>query len=168
MSLCEIVSALKSATLENLESFYQNLKFRIQKLRFGTTRVTPMFIQFSDFFWCDKFLSKLGYSVLSEVQSSEKLLRNICAYTQIVTAIFTLLMLVSFVRSTLNLMESDNLFVAMENIGFSGGFFLLFLKWFFLLDRNHDRILKVIEKLDEHYPHSGIDQMDLNTELYLG
>ncbi|KAG5667251.1 hypothetical protein PVAND_015241 [Polypedilum vanderplanki] len=168
MSLCEIFSALKIETLEKLERCYQYLKFKVQKLRGGTTRVTPMFIQFSDFFWCNKFLSKLGYSVLSEVETSEKMQRKLCYVSLTFFVLLSFFIQVSFVRSTHNLMTGDNLFIAMENAAGIGFYSLLLLKWYFLLHRNREIVIKIVMKLDEHYPHSGIDQMNFNTKHYLG
>ncbi|KAG5668089.1 hypothetical protein PVAND_016044 [Polypedilum vanderplanki] len=167
MSICEFSRSLRIQTMEKITIWFQNLKFKIQNLGRVTTRVSPMFIQFSDFFWCDKYLTKIGYSVMQESQKNEEWQKNICIGTISLTVLIMAVLQVSFIRSILNLMDDDNIFIAMENFAVIGGICLTIIKWYLLLHRSRGKIIKVVAKLDEHYPHNGIDQLDFDTEKYL-
>ncbi|KAG5666867.1 hypothetical protein PVAND_014875 [Polypedilum vanderplanki] len=85
----------------------------------------------------------------------------------IVSVLYAGLIQFSIKRSALNLMNGENLFIAMENVALTGAIFLFILKWYLLLHRSHENTKKIVEKLDRQYPHSGIDQLDFNTEIYL-
>ncbi|KAG5669257.1 hypothetical protein PVAND_017148 [Polypedilum vanderplanki] len=167
MSMFELIDSLKIQVVKKTTIWLQNLKLKIQNFGRVKTRVSPRFIQFSDFFWCDKYLSILGYSVIQESQVNENRQKNLCFVTMAVSVLYVALLMFSFVLSVLNLMDGDNLFIAIENIALSGAVFLLILEWYLLLHNGHEKFMKIMAKVDEHYPHNGIDQVEFNTEKYL-
>ncbi|KAG5669258.1 hypothetical protein PVAND_017149 [Polypedilum vanderplanki] len=167
MSVVKVIGSLKIQAVEKSTIWLQNFKPKVQNFGRVKTQVSPMFIQFSDFFWCDKYLSILGYSVMQESQVNENRQKNLCFGTMAVSVLYMALLMFSFVLSVLNLMDGDNLFIAMENILVFGCVLLLILKWYLLLHRGHEKFMKIKAKIDEHYPHNGINQVEFKTEKYL-
>jgi hypothetical protein len=151
--------------MEKVMAFYQSLKAKIQNWR-RKTRVSPMFIQFGDFFLCNHVNCKLGYSVLPELRPSKKWQRINCIAVQVLSILFIPILAASVVNSARNFTDA-NLFIAMENVAFSGIFGVIFFKWFFILHHNYDRIQRIVSKLEQHYPQSGIDQLTFKTEKSL-
>jgi hypothetical protein len=152
--------------MEKLRALYQSLKAKIQNWR-RNSRVSPMFIQFDDFFLCNHVNSKLGYSVLPESRPNKKWHRINCIAVQVLSIMFNAILVVSLVKSTKDLTDAS-LIIAMENVAFIGVFGTIFLNWLFMLHHNYDRTLRIVSKLEQHYPHSGIDQLKFKTAKYLG
>ncbi|KAG5666869.1 hypothetical protein PVAND_014877 [Polypedilum vanderplanki] len=166
MSLRRIFSTFDIEVVKKMKIWFQNQSLNVQNLELIASPVHFKFIQFTDFFWCDKFLTILGYSVLNDSQTNEKRQKMVCFATLILAGLFTIITQVSFVRSIKNLMDGNNFFIAVENVSSMGILLVSICKWFFIFHKNHEKIMKLMEKLDEHFPHSCLAQFDFRTEKY--
>lgn len=133
------------------------------KVKFSSKLSNPIYVSFQDFFTCENTAYKIGYTFLNKhANPPNKWIKLNGILLQVSMLILLILELISFVVS----FRSDQLNIMIENIMFSGLFVLSLFQMYTVFYRNRTKIIEIVEKLDEHYPHSGIDQFVFNVPKY--
>ena len=144
------------------KSFQDFWKFL--KLKFAGNRVAPQYILFEDFFRCENTARKLGYTfVKNQLSSPNKWIKLNSILIQIATVLLLIVELTSFALSA----QHKFLYIMLENTLICGGVFITMVKIYVIFYRNKEKIREVTDKLDEHFPHSGVDQLVFKTQNYL-
>lgn len=147
---------------EKITKKFQDFK-NFFKTKFSKDRPDPTYISFEDFFTCETTARKIGYTFLNKHFSpSNKWIKLNGILLQISMLILLMLELISFVVS----FRRDLLSNMIENIMFSGLFVLSLVQMYTVFYRNQSKIIEIVDKLNEHYPHSGIDQFVFNVSKY--
>lgn len=145
--------------VENYQKFVQILK---QKLK--TNKGNPRLIFFRDFFICETTANKLGFTFLHghEISFSKWVKLNSLLF-QVLLFILLISELISFVLS----IQAYDVDIMIDNALFFGLIFIILVKIFVIFYHNREKIQAVIQKLDEHFPHSGVDQCTFEVQKYL-
>ncbi|CAG9801763.1 unnamed protein product [Chironomus riparius] len=120
-------------------------------------------ILFRDFLRCETTSKLIGFSFFTkhDIWSNKWKKLNWFMYP-IVLIVLLILEVISFIISVKN-----NLMVQMiDNIFCIGLLFIILFKIYFLFYRNRANIFEVIEELDKHFPHSGVDQLTFKAQKY--
>jgi hypothetical protein len=151
--------------MDIVQKFAINLRNLVKylKLKFKRKRSVPKYILFRDFFICEKFGRILGISFLPNLESPQnKWIRRNGILNQVAMPIFMVLFLVSICFSV----HQGKLYTVIENVCMVGILCYILVKIYAIFYKNMAKITEVIEKLDEHFPHSGVDQLRYNASVY--
>lgn len=118
------------------------------------------YILFQDFFSCEVFSRKVGYTFLSNSPNKWMRLNGILGQ---LAQIF--MMFVFFISIILSI-KNDQLYGVIENFLMLAILYISLIKIYVIFFKNMAVISKVIEKLDEHFPHSGVDQVKFDAHKY--
>lgn len=133
------------------------------KVKFSSELSSPNYISFQEFFTCETTARKIGYTFLNKhLNSPNKWIKLNGILLQVSMLVLLILELISFVVS----FRSNSLNIMIENIMFSGLFVLSIVQMYTVFYQNKAKIIEIVEKLDEHYPHSGIDQFVYKVSKY--
>lgn len=148
--------------MDKISRFFLDLKRKIsQKIR--RSRV-EFLIQFEEFFICEKFFEFCGLPLLRWFEVPSDKHRKIRFYVMILVVVMfwlhTAVSLVIYAR------DKNQFVAATECLTYVGGLSFVLVKAFsFLYHRK--TILGVVEKLDKHFPHRGLDQVHFGVRKYL-
>ncbi|KAG5669089.1 hypothetical protein PVAND_016986 [Polypedilum vanderplanki] len=153
-----------------LKQFLSVLKIRIQNFLQRSNHVIPMYITYNDFFKCDKILNYFGFTFLPNyLETNLKFQRIHSQIAFIGMVILGLHSTISFIIAGIEVKNVDKnfIFTALENLAMSGVFINIFMRVLLVLFLHRKVLIEIITRMDQHYPHSGIDQMNFETEKYL-
>lgn len=141
-------------------NFYKLLVLKFTKQ--PTNQSTLIF--FKDFFRCEKSSNLLGYAFLKCNEAEIGKIQKLSSFLfQLSILLFLILEIISLILS----MRNENSSVMLENAMYSGIIFVVFFKIIVVYYCNVTKIHEIIKKLDEYFPHSGVDQLSYNTRNYL-
>jgi len=136
----------------------------ILKLKFSKIHAVPSYVPFKDFFKYETTARKIGYTFLNNHgPQPNKWIKLNGILLQISMLILLILEMISFVVSFRN----GSLNIMIENIMFGGLFVLSLFQMYTIFHRNQTKIIEIVEKLDEHFPHNGVDQLTFDVQKYL-
>lgn len=136
----------------------------ILKVKFSRNHAVPDYIPFKDFFTCETKAWVIGYSFINNHGPSPNKWIKLNGILLQISVVFVVFMeLISFVVSFLN----KSFLKMIENFMFSGIFIVVLLQIYTVFFRNQTKITEIIEKLDEHFPHNGVDQLTFDVQKYL-
>ena len=128
--------------------------FQDLKLKFVRKQNIPQFILYEDFLRFETSAKLLSFSFLKgEITPPNKWLKLNKLILQAAVVAFLLLEIISLVMS----MHQKAFHVTIENIMLLGGYVIMLGKIFIIFLYKRDKIDEVIETLDKHYPHYGVD-----------
>ncbi|CAG9808584.1 unnamed protein product [Chironomus riparius] len=141
---------------------FQNL-VKCLKLKLNRKQSVPKFILFQDFFLCERLSRKLGFTfLLNPKNPPNKFARFNGILNQVAQITFMILFLVSIIISV----QEGKLLTVIENVCMAGILCYILVKLYVVFYKNKNKISEIIAKLDEHYPHSGVDQLEYRTKNY--
>lgn len=149
--------------IKNIKSIFEGL-MNFLKLKLIWNHPTSNFIFFQDFFFCERMLNKLGYTFLVH---SQNFLSKWARLNGILNRIANIILQLALIASIILSIQDGQIYVVLENILVTGPFIVAFIKFYILLYKNIEKILEIVEKLDEHFPHSGNEQLKYKTSSYL-
>ncbi|KAL7031974.1 hypothetical protein ACKWTF_007188 [Chironomus riparius] len=145
-----------------MENFRKSVSKNFQNfLKFFKLRRQPVVIYYSfqDFFFCEKLLNVLGHTFLLNPKHPPNRLTKINGVlNQVTNFILLVLLLISIFQS----IRGGFVYVVLENILVLGSFTTSLFKVYMVFHKNLGKIFEVIEKLNEHFPHSHADQFVYN------
>ncbi|CAG9806532.1 unnamed protein product [Chironomus riparius] len=121
-------------------------------------------ILYEEFFRCEKTAQILGFKFLKSHKSLTNtwIRANNIAF-EVAIIILLMVEIVSFVMS----IRRKLFLTSIDNALFYGGFFVVAVKIYLIFYRNRAKLDQIIEKLDEHFPHHGVDQHTFKAQKYL-
>lgn len=146
-----------------VKRYFQNL-VKFLKLKLQRKPNPLQYIWFQDFLPCEGVARLLGYSFLPKSGTPPKKLAKL---NGILIQTLQVVLLIVFVASVILSIRSDQLYITIENVLFIGVDFVMIGKIYITFYRNFTKIYELIEKLDEYFPHSGVDQLMLNVHKNL-
>ncbi|KAG5670218.1 hypothetical protein PVAND_000496 [Polypedilum vanderplanki] len=129
-----------------------------------------MFVLFiDDFFPSEKLFGLFGYPLLNQrndvaEQKVQNRKRNFFGVSVIILMVITILLAVNFV---VIILQRGNLLEAAECCAFISSFIFNLLKALFLCYWKRDTIKKIIDRLDQNFPHSSREQLKFGIHKYL-
>lgn len=122
------------------------------------------YIRFQDFFTCETTARLTGYTFLKNHGTTpNKFIRFNGTLLRISLYFLVILELISLAVS----FQSKSFYAMIENIMFGGMFTVVLVQIYTVFNRNQLAIYEIVEKLEEHYPHSGVDQITFDIQSYL-
>jgi len=141
------------------QNLVKNLKLKLQR------KPNPLqYIWFQDFLPCEGVARLLGYSFLPKSGTPPTKLAKL---NGILSQAALVVFMIIYVASAILSIRSDQLYVTIENVLFIGVVSVISFKVYIPFYRKYAQILELIEKLDEYFPHSGVDQLMLNAHKHL-
>ncbi|KAL7039895.1 hypothetical protein ACKWTF_000166 [Chironomus riparius] len=142
---------------------FQDLE-KFLKLKFGKKRSVPHHILFQELFRCEGTARILAHSFFKETltKPNKFAVANRIA-TQTAIPLFLIVEIISFGLS----IQQNLINIMFENVVFCGSYFILTIKIYSVFQRDRVKIHEIIEKLDEHFPHYGVDQLIFKAQNYL-
>ncbi|KAG5670039.1 hypothetical protein PVAND_000325 [Polypedilum vanderplanki] len=145
--------------MKSIENF-RNLISRV-KSHFVSDQVQNFVLFLDDFFPSEKIFDLFGFPFLNRLHNAEDekvkvRKRKFFWLSSIVSAILMVLFAINFLFIV---GDSEKFLETIETFGFISGYTLTFIKIFFLCYWKRDTIKAIIEKLDQHFPHSSRDQL---------
>jgi len=139
--------------LNKVDLIFQDLENNL-KLKFARKETVPQHILFEDFFRCEKTARVLGLTFLKGSLTPLNKWTKISSKAMEVAIVFILLAEIFsfFMSAQLNLP-----YVMLDNALYCGCYVILAVKVFTIFYYNREKFDEVIEKLDEHFPHYGVD-----------
>ncbi|CAG9806538.1 unnamed protein product [Chironomus riparius] len=150
---------ISNKTQKGFQDFEKYLKFR-----FVRKQSVSKFLLFQDFLRFEKLAKILGFTFLKdEITPPNKWLKlnSLILYPAVV--IIFLAQMISIIMSV----QQKSFFVTMENVMILGGYVIAAGKLFIIFHYKRDKIDDVIETLDKHFPHFGVDQLIFKVQKYL-
>ena len=153
---------MQNITTKVRENFQDLEKFL--KLKFSKKKSVPQHILFQDFFRCERTAKLLGISFLKGnwTVPNKWIKANSVAFL-----IGTILFLIFEVISCCLSIQKNMIGIMIENILFCGCYCIVGVKTYIVFKHNRAKIDEIIEKLDEHFPHYGVDQLTFKAQNYL-
>lgn len=134
------------------------------KSKFARKKSSNTLIQFEDFLKCESVGRMLGMTFLPKSRVPLSKLRILNGrIVQLSLFGFLFLYLMTFVKSS----KTDQMHVMIENVIFIGIDLVAMLKTYRLYYNQLSKVHKIIDKLDEHFPHSSVDQLTLKVNKHL-
>ena len=127
-------------------------------------RSVPQYILYEDFYRCEKAARILGFKFLKSHESSTNkwIKANNFAF-EVAIAVLLIAEIISFVMSV----QQKLYLISIDNALFYGGFLVIAVKIYVIFYRNRAKLGEIVEKLDEHFPHYGVDQLTFKAQKYL-
>jgi len=146
--------------VKNIQDFYKFLKLKFVR----KTNKPLQYILYEDFFCCEKATNVLDSTFLkSHVTLPNKWLKWNKYLFQLVLIIFLILQLISFAFSV-----QDKVFdIMIENALMSGVVFVILTKIYVVFYWHRKNIDETVERLERHFPQSGVDQLILKVPEHL-
>ncbi|KAL7025509.1 hypothetical protein ACKWTF_013502 [Chironomus riparius] len=150
--------------LNRIRRNFQNIQ-NCFKLKFAKNQTSPpRYILFEDFLTYETTINLLGFTFVERNRDKlNKWLKWNGFCFQLLIFLFLILELVSFILSLYN----NNVPFMLENALLIGVFFVVLFKGIIIFHVNAKKILEIIKKLDEYFPHSGVDQLSFKVHTYL-
>lgn len=124
------------------------------KLKFVKKQSVQQHILFQDFFRCEKTARILGSSFLKGYWTApNKLIKANSIATKAAIFLFLVVQIISFGFS----MQKNLINIMFENFVFCGSYFVLGVKIYLVFKHNRGKIDEIVEVLDKHFPHFGVD-----------
>ncbi|XP_070506823.1 odorant receptor 85b-like [Chironomus tepperi] len=136
----------------------------ILKRKLGRNKSTLTYIKFQDFLCYEESARILGFSFLrrpGSLPAKWMKLNNILFHLMLMA--YMTLESISFVLSA----KKKLMYIMIENVLLCGLQSIALFKMHVVLAYKRKTIAEVLEKLDEHFPHSGVDQMNFKLHKYL-
>lgn len=145
-----------------VESFQKLIK--CIKLKFDKKQTVPQYILFQDFFRCERTANLAGYTFLNvhETSSNKWIKLNSLVFQFSISLLF-LLQIISFAVS----FKQKLIYEAIDNLFCCGIIFIALFKIYFVFYHNKAKISEIMDTLDRHFPHSGVDQLNFKVYSYL-
>lgn len=123
----------------------------------STTRPTNLLIEFSDFFKTEKYFLNCGVNNLPIKNSSknQKWFKYHMVFFTFANALYLIMFIGSFFAS---MKENAPLMEIVENAVSITVFASVLCKVIFVIYLKREKIKQIVEKLDQHFPHSARDQ----------
>lgn len=122
------------------------------------------YIQFKDFFTCETTAKLTGYTFLkNHKKSPNKWIRFNGTLLQVSLFFLVILEIISLGVS----FQYKSFYAMIENMMFGGVFTVASVQIYTVFNRNQSTIHKIVEKLEEHFPHCGVDQITFDVQSYL-
>ena len=124
------------------------------KSKFGRKEAVPQHILFEDFFRSERTARVLGLTFLKgSLTPPNKWIKINNKAMQVAIVLILMAEVFSFVMSV-----KQNLpYVMIDNALLCGCYSIVVFKVFIIFHYNREKIDEVVEKLDEHFPHNGVD-----------
>ena len=140
---------IANKVVKSLQDFEKYLK-----LKFGKKQSTPQYIMYQDFFRCENSAKLLGYTFLKgDVAPPNKWIKLNSKALRIGIIVLILAEIVSMFSS----IHQKLWHILVENALFCGAWVITGCKIFIVFHYNRAKIDEVIEILDKHFPHFGVD-----------
>lgn len=140
-------------TLSKIVKTYQNFE-KFLKLRLFRAKTVSFHILFEDFFRFEKTAQKVGFTFAKRsLALPNKWIKFNNNSLQLAMILFLIIEIYSFFTSFLK----NDFLTAVENFMFTSGYFVLLVKVHVVFYRNELNIREIIDKLDEDFPHFGVD-----------
>lgn len=153
---------MQNALNKVVKSFKDFEKFL--KLKLARVKTTSFQILFEEFFRFEKTAQKVGFTYIKRsLALPNKWIKLNNISLQLGIMLFFIMEVYSFVVSFLK----NDFFLTIENFMFSSGVLVVLVKVYVVFYQNNLNIRGIIEKLDEHYPHHGVDQLKYKAHDYL-
>ncbi|KAL7026840.1 hypothetical protein ACKWTF_005192 [Chironomus riparius] len=143
-------------SLQNAENFF--------KLKLRKTKTTLTYIEFQDFLCYEESAMVLGFSFLRRPGTlPTKLVKLNNLMFQLTLFVYMILESISFILSA----KKKLMYIMIENVLLCGLESIALVKMHVVLARNRNVIAEILDKLDEHFPHAGVDQINFKNHKYL-
>lgn len=120
-------------------------------------------ISFENFFLCERWTRLLGFKFL---ENSENSLNKWLKLNGIISQIAMIAVGFLTFISTLISVQQRQVYMVLENILMTGVLIVALIKVYIVIFKNKKKIVEIIEKLSEHFPHSGVDQLEFGASKY--
>ena len=143
---------------------FQDLE-KYLKLKFTKKRSVPQHILFQDFLRCEITARNLGFKFSNDRDSSaNKWTRlNNLAYQSALT-----LVVIAELFSLVVAAHSNLFYIMIENFLFCGCAAIVGVKIYIIFYQKRAKIDEIVDNLDHHFPHYGVDQLTFKVQKYLG
>jgi len=138
-----------------LQLFVQYLKLKIKR-----KQPVSSCILFQDFFSCEELARKLGYTFLSNALNKWMILNGTLSQLALIFLMF------GFIISIILSIKDNQLYVVIENVLMLAILYISLAKIYLVFFKKKALIFIVIDKLKEHFPHSGVDQIKFDAHKY--
>ena len=148
-----------------MQKIIERIAEKFQKVvqKFGKKQKSPKYILFHDFFPCETTSKILGFSFLTDQETSpNKWIKINWMFFQLLLIVLLALELISFAISVKNKL----MILMVDNIFCCGLIFVILFKIYIVYYRNRTKIYEVIQKLNENFPHNCIDQRTFKVHTY--
>ncbi|KAG5673083.1 hypothetical protein PVAND_003158 [Polypedilum vanderplanki] len=138
-----------------------------ERLRISTTQIKSYFVNdhvrnfvlfLEDFFPCEKMFRIFGFNFLHDHENPVNLRRQKQFFWTSVILIVSLTFL-SIIKFLLIVRDSKQLVNAIETYLWMSGYYMVLVLIYFICSLQRNAIMKVIEKLDRHFPYLSRDQL---------
>lgn len=149
--------------MKKVQQFFRDLKLRL-KLKWQR-RQTNFLIQFSDFFPFEFFFKFCGFPFLQSYNARRDFIWQICFGGYNLSTI--MLAIASLISAGIYFNTPDSFLLTTESFAFFWVFAAILFKGYYVMFFNRMKIVKVLEKLDEHFPLHCLDQDKFKVASYL-
>lgn len=149
-----------SGKMEKVQQFFTNLKLKWQQRHQTTT-----LIHFSDCFPFEFFFKFWGLPFLQSYNPQRDFYRR--TYFAVINIFNVFVAIFSLISACYFINMPDSFIKATENVVLFCAFLSFSLKTYYIMILNHEKIVKVVNKLDEHFPMHSLDQDKFKVANYL-
>lgn len=161
----KIFSNFKNSDLNCFGSFSSTLRNFFSSPRNLPADHQNNLILFDDFFICEKIFGFCGFAFLRHFENSSDKRRKFFFFILLSFLIF--FMFHSAISFVIFIGDSKKFLQAVESLAYAGMVTIGCFKIFFVMFKNREKTLKVIEKLDKNFPHHNFEQEVFDVRRHL-